>query len=331
MDLIQCSTDREDFQRWLDLGNGPMTVYNDKEAVTLLTKLEKNPSATYLYRTTVEKDGSISWDNDLTFCGVHDLSNHTLYLTEKALTQLADRQCPLVTRTCPSAVKDICGRINQRVEDIIANDRNNLPLQEITGETTLRHLRNYQEHGVKKDAIQRFFDDKAPDGQFHSSFTLHGLRETDFLAYIQDPEGFIQTEAEKYIKTNQEKILLEFMENDALLAEYQALIQDTGNPIHRMKAISDAIKASGGKTVTVTVQKADRELTFRAATYSLTGHNRYYGAYGIQASDRREFEKLFGRYTNYTVDDITRITYGRNTIYEAEPVQTKEIEMGGIQ
>ena len=333
-DLIQCSTDREDFQRWLDWGNGPMTVYSGEKAVTMLTRLGKNRSADYLYRCSVEKDGSISWDNRLTFCGVHDLSSHTLYLTEDAMIQLTAGQYPMVTRTGSSAVKELRGKINQRVEDIIANDRNNLPVREVTGEMALRNLRHYQEYGAKEDAIRQFFDGKAPDGQFHSGYTMDELQEPTFLAYLQDPEGFIQTEAEKYIKTNQQGLLIEFIENDALLAAYQALMQDTGNPVHKMKAITDAVKASGGKTVNVTIQKADQELTFKAETRSLTGYKNCYSTYDIPASDRRKFEKLFGRHADYAAEDITRITYGRNTIYEAASAQAEELaeETGmGIQ
>ena len=92
-----------------------------------------------------------------------------------------------------------------------------------------------------------------------------------------------------------------------------------------MKAITDAVKASGAKTVTVTIQKEGQELAFKAAVNSLTGHKNYYSAYDISASDRREFERLFGRHSDYTAEDITRITYGRNTIYEAPAVQAGEI------
>ena len=61
-------------------------------------------------------------------------------------------------------------------------------------------------------------------------------------------------------------------------------------------------------------------------------------SYNIPAQDRREFEQMFGKYTDYHAEDITRITYGRNTIYEAPPDQTEELEqdkgptmtMGGI-
>ncbi len=46
------------------------------------------------------------------------------------------------------------------------------------------------------------------------------------MAWLQDPEGFIQTEADQYIKVNQEKFLLQFLKNDALLKEYQTLLYE---------------------------------------------------------------------------------------------------------
>ena len=76
-------------------------------------------------------------------------------------------------------------------------------------------------------------------------------------------------------------------------------MQDTENPIHRMKAITEALKASGAKTVTVTVEKDGMELTFKTAANSLTGHRNYYSTYDIPAQDRREFERLFGRSADY--------------------------------
>ena len=93
-----------------------------------------------------------------------------------------------------------------------------------------------------------------------------------------------------------------------------------------MKAISGAVRDSGAKMVTVTVVKPEGELTFKAAADSLTGYRNYYSSYDIPAQDRREFERLFGKYADYRAEDITRITYGRNTIYEATPDQTEGLE-----
>ena len=266
---------------------------------------------------------------------MYDTENQALYLTEDTLASLTNGQFPLVVGIGPSAVEEICDGINRRVEDTIANDRNNLSMREITNGMTLRDLQYYQEYGAKQDAVQQIFEGSAPDGQFHSDYTMDRLSEPAFLAYLQDPEGFVRTEAKKYIKANQERFLLQFLKNDALLAEYQALAADAADPIHRMKAITDAVKASGAKTVTVTVEKEGQELTFKTRADSLVGHPSYYSTYYIPASDRREFEKLFGRHADYTAEDVTRITYGRNIIYEAAPAQTEELAeetgMGGMQ
>ena len=76
-------------------------------------------------------------------------------------------------------------------------------------------------------------------------------------------------------------------------------------------------------------------MLFRSAASSLTGHKSFYSTYDIPAQDRREFEQLFGRHASYYAEDITRITYGRNTIYEAPPIQTEDMAeepgIGGMQ
>ena len=332
-DLFRSAVDRDEFQRWLGLGTAPFTIWQGEKAVVTLSRLEKNPSVDYLYRIGVGQDNSISWDSSMLFCGVYDREHRTLYLTKDSLRILMDGKLPLVTEAGPSMAGEISGRINQCVEEAVANDRNNLPVQEVTGWQAVRELKDYQEYGAREEALRRFFDGREPDGRFHSDYTLDELPEAAFIAYMQDPEGFIQTEAEMHIKNNQEKFLLQFLKNDALLAEYQALAQDTGSPIHRMKAITDAVKGCGAKTVTVTVQKDGQEFTFKTSAASLTGHRNYYNTSDIPASDRKEFERLFGRYADYNAEDVVKITYGRNTIYEALPAPAEEMgpvmQMGG--
>lgn len=334
-DLTQCTVSRDDFQRWLDLGHAPLTLYQGEKALTILTRLEKSQSVEYLYQAAIQQDNSISWNNNLTFCGVYDRQNRALYLTKDTLNCVAGGQFPFVSETIPSMAKEICGRVNQRVEETIANDPNNLPTQEITSLQAQCDLQYYQEHGAKEDVIKWLFKGEGLDVRFHSDYILEGLPETAFLAYIQDPDGFIQNEAEHHIESRQDKFLLQFLKNDTLLTAYQALMQDTGNPIHRMKAITEAIKGCGAKTVNVTARKGEQELTFKAAADSLTGHKTFYSTYDIPAQDRRKFEQLFGRHANYYAEDIVRITYGKNTIYEAPSVQTEDIaeesRMGGMQ
>ena len=97
-------------------------------------------------------------------------------------------------------VDEICAKINQRVEEIIANDRSNLPTQIVSSGQAKRDLQYYQDYGAKETVICQIFANQAPDGQFHSDYILNELPEAAFMAWLQDPEGFIETEAEQYIK-----------------------------------------------------------------------------------------------------------------------------------
>ena len=327
-DLIQCPIIRDDLQRWLDMGTAPITIWQGEQAASTLVRLEKKPSVNYLYRTAMEPDNTISWSNSLMFSGVYDMKHQALYLTRDSLHSLMGGKFLVTAEAGLSVMETISGKINQSVEDIIANDRSNLHVQEVTGYQALQDLRSYREYGAKREAIERFFSDREPDGQFHGGYKLDDLLEAAFIAYLQDPEGFIQSEAEQHIKINQEKFLLQFLKNDALLAEYQALTQDTDDPVHRVKAISKAIRISGAKTVTVTIQKSGQEMSFRTGTSSLRGCFNSYSSSRIAAADRGEFERLFGRYADYKAEDITKITYGKNTIYEALPVQTDPVVAG---
>ena len=171
-DLLQCTPARNDFRRWLELGHAPLTIWQGEKAVTTLIRLEKKPSLDYLYQAAMGQDNSISWNRGLMFCGVYDIENQALYLTEDSLSYLAADPAPLVININASMAEEISEKINQQVEDTIANDPNNLPGQEITGRQALRDLQYYQEYGAKEEAIQRLFNDNAPDGQFHSSYGI---------------------------------------------------------------------------------------------------------------------------------------------------------------
>jgi len=335
-DLFPGNAVRDEFQRWLDVGHGPFTVCPGGKDMVTFSCLEKMPSVNYLYRISSTRDAGISWESSLLFCGVYDTEHRVLYLAKDSLDIFTSGNFPLVSEVGPSMAETISGRIDRRVEDTIANDRNNLPVEEVTDWRAKQDIQYYREHGAREEAIERFFSGKMPDGMFHSGYTMDVLPETAFLAWRQDPEGFIQTEAEMHIKTNREKFLLQFLKNDALLTEYQSLVQDTGSPYYRMKAIADAVKDSGAKTVTVTIQKDGAELTFKAAADSLTGRRGYYSTYYLPAQDRREFERVFGRNADYNAEEIMKITYGKKTVYEAPSSQKESMSesagpvMGGM-
>ena len=210
-DLIQCAIDRDDLRRWLELGHAPFTICRGEEAVTTLIRLQKAPSVDYLYQIAIGSDNSISWNSGLTFCGVYDMKRRTLYLAQGALKSFMEGQYPFISEPGLSVIKELCGRVNRQVEAVIANDRKNLPARKALRWRASRELGEYLSCGAKQEALHRFINSGEPDGLIHSGFTMDELPEAAFMAYLQDPEIFIQAESEQYIQSHQEDLLLQFL------------------------------------------------------------------------------------------------------------------------
>ena len=140
-----------------------------------------------------------------------------------------------------------------------------------------------------------------------------------------------QEAAKAYIEEHQENILAQFYNNALLRKELQKIYDDPGHILHRVKAIIDAVTQSGAKTVNVTINKEDKDFTFKYETRTLTvAPSSYYSSYNIKASDRREFENLFGRRADFYPNEITKITYGRNVIYDSSEFDIAETEDAGM-
>lgn len=323
---IQAPMPRDEFQLWLEAKRAPLQISRKGGWTTTIITLSKTERVDYLFCADNCQGPSIRMNDTFHFCGLYFRQDKSLHLVSNGLCNIISGLSPEECMDSEGLRKSFRRQVNQRIEETISEDRQNLTVKRITDPQFQHRLTYYQNHSASEESIRLFFSDKEPDICFHGGYELNNWGEEGLLTYIQNPDAVIQTEAEQYIRSHQEEILLQFLENDALRAEYQALMEDAGNPLHRMKAITAAIKGANAKTVNVTVRKDGQELTFKAAADFLTGHRNYYSINNIPAQDRREFERLFGRHSDYKAEDITKITYGRNIIYEAPPTQAEGME-----
>lgn len=296
------------------MGVESLTISKGEKNIATILRLVREPGIHYLYGISPMWNDAVSWDDRPEFIGIYHQMAQGLFLTKDSLDYMGsvtdgDRKMFTVAET-------LTEQIRRAVEQMVGDDRNNLTIRELPT-LEMDRVKYYVEYKARKDAAFLILDGQAPPGHFQCDFTLYDMQDDDFLNYLRDPQAYIQTQAKQYFESHQADILRQLLETEALVKEYQALMDDPGNSIHRKWEIAAAVKNCCGKNVTVSIQKDGKALTFKIQSTALTGCRDTYPTWDIPAADRREFERLFGRYGDFSAEDITKITYGRNTIYEA--------------
>lgn len=307
------------FSSWLSSGDAGPCCFQEKGYYYILIRVEKNEDFEYLFcLKRYEKSGLVR-GSTFNYAGIYCRKDGLIYDAECALTSMEDDPEPLKRRSAEALKERLKAAVREKVEAAIGNDRSNLQITELTDSGLLSQLAYTRQHGAKETARRRYLDtvDFEPPA-FSCNYDPDRWKEDFLLAYIIDPEGYVEKEASAYMADNQERMLHNFLYNDAVLQEYRAIVEDMENPVHTVKKIMDAMRTTSAKTVNVTVKKEGVELTFKTEAATLRGDcTSYYSTWQIAAADRKKFEQTFGRSANYTPEEILRITYARNVLYEA--------------
>lgn len=324
---------REDFFDWLREGTEPLQFVGNTKSCTTFVKLPHAENAIYLFSATHYAGTGIRWNTPFEFCGMYFPETQTLRLAEFDLARAVAHLEADEMQSIEHWRGHISQSVNERVEQKIANDRKNLSIRKLSDPKNIQWLQDFKEYGAKRQAASIFLRGDAPDLGVHSFYNLQvfpdAYQEDAMNFYFQDTERFLEDEAQKYIDAHEEDLLLTFLQNDLLQEEYEALERNTGGDFSLQRQITTAIRNASAKTVTITVEKDGAELTFKADAREVIRSGDKYSPYCIvSGAERREYEALFGRYTEFSVQDITRITYGRNVLYEAPQEQAETMDVG---
>ena len=303
------------FATWLLSGDTGLCQCTEGASSFLFMRVAKRADFDYLFSLRIPK-GGVDRHSAFKYAGIYGRRNGLLYDEQsdlKAITQGSDDW------SRATLLDQLQERVRDRVNAMIGNDRRNLSVTTITNSMLLRQQEYTVRHYAKERARHCYLsEDSMEPPIYRCSYEPAAWSEDSFLAYIDDPEGFADQEAAVFVRDNQEKILLDFIENDAFWAEYQALLADADNPVHCIKRIMTAMRSSPAKTVMVTIMKEGQEFTFKTEAMLLRSDCPYhYSSYHIAAQDRQKFKALFGRSADYYPKEIVRITYARSVLYEA--------------
>lgn len=308
----------KEFLSWLGHAGSHTCMIENAGTTYYFVRVQKNEDFDYLYCQRQYSGKELARGGTFKYVGIFCRKDGELYDAQYDVQGLAGEDTR--ERGAGQLRENLRQAVRRLVEAAVANDRCNLQITELSDPELLRKLKNEQDYYAKSKARERFLDAAEYEPPiFRCYYEPEYWSEDSLLSYILDPKGYADTEAAEYMAAHQQDMLFDFLHNDAVRKEYQAIVADTANPVHFIKKIKAAMEATPAKTVNVTIRKDGTEFTFKTEASSLRGDcGSHYNSWNLVAADQRKFEQLFGRSADYTPQEIVRITYARNVLYEAE-------------
>ena len=310
-----------EFRNWLKLKSNEMTICLKNKFGYPFTfiKLAKSLDIEYLFCQENYGGDVLTREKPFQYAGIYCKRDGLVYDAQYSVCEV-EPDAGILGKSKEDLLSELIEAVRRRIEAAVGNDRKNLTVSKLTDPSLIRSLEYAREYGADREAREHFLDTEGFDPPaYHCFYTLDEWTEDSLPAYILDPEGFADREAAAYLEKEQEGILCDLLCSELVRAAYQALFEDSDNPVHSVKRIIRAVRASGAKTVHITILKNGVEFTFKTEAGPLCRDcTDGYGTWQMEAPDRRKFEEAFGRNEEYRPEEIVRITYGRSVLYQRE-------------
>ncbi len=335
MDTYNSPITREEFMAWLKDGRDMLTVERTN-AWACFIKLPKRDGIDYIFHQEGYHCEPLGRDGHFDFAGIYMRAEQKLYCPCISTRAVSDwKNDPNTTEG--DLRKIFCQAVNMRIEEMVKGG--GVGIDELMDTGLKSEIESYRDCRAEGIAAQEYIDSVPLENiRYRANYQVYQW-DDGMLDFLQDRDGYAMRIAGEYVMFHQEDILAELLRIGAVREKYAAIIADQSSPIHLMKKISDAVRSSGAATVRVTIEKDGVQATIRTSAKSLSGYHPAYDDFDAPIPDRKTFSEAFGKWANYTAQDIRRITYGRKTIYEAPEQKTVQSEapakgftmtMGGI-
>lgn len=318
----------EQLRNWLE-SDEYMISHKDIWSVEQLFKVPLNDDFIFIYYKQISQNDSLGLNENLKNVGLYYKQDGCIYNPDYHLKSMCEEMSIIKSNTENSDfAKQLTAAVRDYVNNFIDNDVNNLAISELSTEYKIKDVDYFIKYTAKDQARALFLSEtEVSDIEYECHCNINSMKDMEYLRFITDKDTLIANKAEEYIRDNQEDILAQFYQNSALRKELQKIYDDPEHDLYRIKAVKKATEQSGAKTVKVTVVKNFKEFTFRYDADRLCMDPKgAYSNWGMNSSDEREFERIFGKVGDFDVNDISRITYGRNVIYDSSEFDIDESE-----
>ena len=268
-----------------------------------------------LYSQYVNDIHGMTQDKEFRFCGIYYNTDGLVY------------DPGFVISRSDVEISHIVGlfdeRVRARIDELVDNNIDNLPVREITDKHERDWFENYLRYQVKTDARNTFFLGDYKRLKYHCTYYGENPMATNkIFDYIRNPEAFIDAAAKEYIQKNGEKILVAILKTRALNEELEAIEADKSSNIHLIKRIAEAMRAEPAASmvkVTVEIDGATHEFSYshdslcRDPLYS-------YKMWNTTKKEANRFHDIF-KCSEFKPEEIVQITYRKNVLYSKEDIK----------
>ena len=295
--------------------------YGDKSKV-MVNKVRYNDKLDILYALDSYSGNLFDLHNSFKYSGIYDKENNKLFDVEYSLRyhilnwDYNNENYKNASDLYNLINKDMNERIKELIKDVKKEmfDINEVEIgEEIEDRDVLTEFMNGATSETLEASLKEFSTEKSQD----------------LLDYLTDKETFIEEEARWFIVENTTSILRSLAIAEKKREVLKEIEDNKEHPYHKIKKIIDAIKENNCVTVNLTINKNGIEQTFKYNADALKRdyNSSYLSTWNFEkAQERNLFEETFGRSEDLHYEEIVKITYGKNTIYEDDNFKVKEEE-----
>ncbi len=293
---------KSDEQRFCDEVMGITDVY---------TKIRYNDEIYLIYRFHRTIDGEVIAGEDLEYQALYYRPRGKLYDVQYKLycklRDFAEIEYGFETERV-----EFKKYVREHVEQIVSQYSDSI---EVDDETRKRYERYGRD--IDESARKIYLNETDTEFSYKCEYSA-GQFEKYLIKYLIDREKIIRSVAEEYHEEHKAEIRDDIIRNILTKERLELYKQGKDKQIEIVKKIIASIPQDC-KTVNVTTAIDGKELTFKTEASELRRDCKStYSTWYIKASDRELYESLYGRYSGYKPEDITRITFSRKTLYERE-------------
>lgn len=277
-----------------------------------ITKVKIDDDFKLLYSQYVIDRRGVMWDKQFKLCGIYYNTDGLVY------------DPGFVISKSDVEISHIVGlfdeRIRERIDKLVDNNVDNLPIHKITSESGAEWYESYLRYQADTDARRAFFTDDYEKSEYHCTYYDENPMDTDkVFDYIRNPEVFIESAAREYIQENGEKILIAILKAKAVNEKLKAIEADKSNNIHLVKRICKAMRmepSANTVKVTVEIDGATHEFPYPRDSLCVDPLHSY-KMWNTTKREASRFHDIF-KCSEFKPEDIVQITYRKNVLYSKE-------------